>query len=67
MCYLQELAPLKIRSHGASSNEMPYDERLSRWRADMDTITRNTATAWADTFLGDLLHKEGDNDEPHKM
>jgi len=47
--------------------EMPYDERLSRWRADMDTITRNTATAWADTFLGDLLHKEGDNDEPHKM
>ena len=29
MCYLQELAPLKIRSHGASSNEMPYDERYT--------------------------------------
>ena len=28
--YLQELLPLKIRSHGASSSDMPYDERYKQ-------------------------------------
>ncbi len=33
---------------------MPLEERLERWRANMDKVSSNTIHAWCDTFLSDL-------------
>ncbi len=34
--------------------EMPLDERVSRWRADFDVISTNTAAFWSESFLSAL-------------
>ncbi len=33
---------------------MPLDERISRWKADFGSISANTASAWAESFLSTL-------------
>ncbi len=38
----------------AKALSMPLDERVSRWKADFDCVSTNTATAWAESFLATL-------------
>jgi trehalose 6-phosphate synthase len=38
----------------ARALSMPRDERLARWRSQMDAVTRNTVEDWRDNFLEDL-------------